>query len=366
MVFDHAGQNLYIADGDGLIKTFNLSTRTFQRTYNLGGWLWGIDIAPDDSFIVAAQASYTLFPPQATFQRVNLASGAITNINYIPDSAGSWDIKIASNGLALATAHFAGSGWTWLRQIDLSTNAITIRSDAPGSGAGGQVRGDTQIYRSADGTRLLFMESDISSGPTFTYSANTNTFGPSFSTNAFRDWAGGAVNRNGNLVAVTTGYYGTQTSLYTAPSFHDISDFNGLESGLAFDGVRDILYGVNTATDQIVAYSTPTFAELFRLAIGEAIGPPPITQFDTGTLVASTDGHWLALETDSGIRLFDVANPPIAVPPNPRAVVADFNGDGHPDLVARNVATQQTGILYLNNNVVIGVALAPLSAVVGR
>jgi hypothetical protein len=37
MVFDHAGQNLYISDGDGLIKTFNLDTLTFQRAYNLGG-----------------------------------------------------------------------------------------------------------------------------------------------------------------------------------------------------------------------------------------------------------------------------------------------------------------------------------------
>ena len=45
------------------------------------------------------------------------------------------------------------------------------------------------------------MESNISSGPLFTYSAVTNTFGPSFDTNAFLDVgsASGAVNRNGSL-----------------------------------------------------------------------------------------------------------------------------------------------------------------------
>jgi hypothetical protein len=323
MVFDHAGQNLYIADGDGLIKTFNVQTRTFQRTYNLGGWLWAIDIAPDDSFIVAAQADFNFF--QGTFQRVNLATRAITNINYdlTFGEGGAWDVAIGSNGLALVTTQFLGSGWTPLRQIDLSTNAITIRTDDPGSGSGGQVRGYTQIHRSADGTRLFFMESDSSSGPSFTYSAISDTFGPTFWTFTFRDWAGGAVSRNGNLVAQTTGYYPVQASLFTAPSLLQIHDFtdNGLDGGLAFDGVRDILYAVNTATDQIVAYSTRTFAELFRLDIGEPIGPPPITQFDTGTLVASSDGHWLALETDSGIRLFQVPTPsptPTPVPPRPR------------------------------------------------
>ena len=41
------------------------------------------------------------------------------------------------------------------------------------------------------------------------------------------------------------------------------------------------------------------------------------------------------------------------------AVVADFNSDGHPDWVARNVNTRQTVLLYLNDNVVIGAALGP-------
>jgi hypothetical protein len=45
--------------------------------------------------------------------------------------------------------------------------------------------------------------------------------------------------------------------------------------------------------------------------------------------------------------------------PTPRAAVADFNGDGHPDLVIQNAATHQTVIGYLNDNVVVGAAYGP-------
>jgi hypothetical protein len=43
----------------------------------------------------------------------------------------------------------------------------------------------------------------------------------------------------------------------------------------------------------------------------------------------------------------------------PRAAVADFNGDGHPDYVLHNAGTRQTAIWYLNNNIFLGGALGP-------
>src|SRR5882724_5675327 len=75
VVFDFAGQNLYISTSTGLIKTFDLSTFVFGRSYDLGGSLWGIDIARDDSFILAAQNS--IGAGQGVFERVNLLTGAI-------------------------------------------------------------------------------------------------------------------------------------------------------------------------------------------------------------------------------------------------------------------------------------------------
>jgi hypothetical protein len=50
---------------------------------------------------------------------------------------------------------------------------------------------------------------------------------------------------------------------------------------------------------------------------------------------------------------------PTPAPSAGTAMVADFNGDGHPDWVVRRVGTRQTGIVYMNNNVAIDAALGP-------
>ena len=360
MVFDFAGQNLYIATITGLIKTFHLSTHTFGRTYNLGGAVWGIDVARDDSFILAAQHYIGL--TEGTFQRVDLATGTITNINYTraAGEGGGWYVVIGSNGLAFVTTQFQGSGWVPVRQIDLGTNTTTIRTDAPGSGSGGEVTDGTQIHRSADGTRFLFMESDISSGPLFSYSATTNTFGRNLNTNSILLNHGNAVNRDGRLVAFN-GYLPTML-LDTLPNFGHVHTFTrpgvyGLSGGVAFDGVRDIMYVVDSSSPQIIAYSTTTFAELFTMPIGEDVGPGSF-EFDTGTLVASADGRWLALETDSGIRVFQIPNaPPPPLPPTPAP--SDFNSDSHPDYLLYNSTTRQTQIWYLNRNIFIGSGSTP-------
>jgi len=344
MVFDFAGHNLYFSTSTGLIKSFNLLTLTFGRSYNLGGSVWGIDIARDDSFILAAQGNIGI--AQGSFQRVNLATGAIRNINYTREfgEGGAWDVAIASNGLAFVTTEYQGSGWTPLRQIDLATNAITIRHDTPG----GELSAPVQVHRSANGSRLFLMEGNISSGPVSTYSAVTNSFGPSFNTNAYLDinTASGAVNHNGTLIALRT--YASPASLNTAPNFNFVHSFNGIDSGVAFDGVRGILYGVNSETDEIIAYRTTTYAESFRLSIGEDIGFPNL--FATGTLVASGDGKWLALETDSGIRLFQIGGGPAPTPtptatatPTPSATPASRLG---------NISTR--AFVQTGDNVMIG------------
>ena len=310
MVFDFAGENLYASTSTGLIKQFNLLNGGLTRTYNLHGSLNGIDIARNNSFILAAQNNYD--STQGTIHRLNLATGIITNIHYPRTlhplaEGGVWDVAISSNGKALfSTLTTGGSGFTPLHQIDLTTNTTTTRTDAPGSEFNGLLETRARLHRSANAMRLLVMEGG-GQGPVFTYSAVTDTFSPSFRTNADLNFGSGAVNRTGNLIGLRK--YGPPASLRRVSDLSVLHNFNAIDGGIAFDTARDILYGVSSTTEQIIAYDTNTYAELFRLNIGEQPGPAE-EPFGRGMLVASADGRWLALQSVSGIRVLRVPNSP--------------------------------------------------------
>jgi hypothetical protein len=303
MVFNHGGTVLYVTTADGLVWPYSLATTTLGVPYDLGGSLNAVDIAPDDSYLLVSQFAGGV--TQGAFHKLDLASGAATNIIYARGfgEGDAWDVAIGSNGLALVTTDYPGSGTNPLRQITLATGAITARTDAPGSGAGGRVSGRTQLHRSADRTRMYLLEPNNSGGPLFTYSATTNSFGPSARRQTFLDTASAAVSRDGALLA--TRLPNTGASLETAPNFTHLRTFSPLNSGVAFDATSDTLYGVSSVASQIIAYDTNTYAERFRFDIGEPVSSGA-TQFGAGVLVASNDGRYLALRTPTTVRVFGV------------------------------------------------------------
>jgi sugar lactone lactonase YvrE len=115
----------------------------------------GLDISPDGSFLIVAQSATN--GGNGTFHRLDLKTGEVTNITYPRASGedGGWDVAIGSHGRALVTTQ--GSFWTPVRQINLATNAITLRLDAPGS-FDNMPRPRAGICRSADGSRFYFLE----------------------------------------------------------------------------------------------------------------------------------------------------------------------------------------------------------------
>ena len=332
LVFDHAGNHLYVAASDGTVQAYNLNTHQVDATYNAGSSLNGIDIAPDDSFLLVAENSTGI--AQGVFYRINLSDGSITNVAYprTDGEGGAWDVAIGSNGLALITTQYEGSGWVPLRQINLANNTVSVRTDAPGSGFGGQVTQNTRIARSADRTRMYLMESNISNGPAFTYSAPTNSFGSSVELDTFLDSAGAAVNRDGSILGTRLDnfpYLGaTNTSLDGAAGLEFIHGSSGMNGGVAFDAVQDIFYTIGNGGTQIIATSTTSFQEVFRFTIGETVSGN-VTPFGTGTMVASQDGRFVALETPSGIRLFNTTHTSGVPTPtfnSPRGMVFDHSG----------------------------------------
>src|SRR2546430_2598713 len=80
MVFDHSGRYLYVTTSDGFVRRYSISTGQLEAGYNLGGSLNGIDITPDDLFLLVAQNN--VGGSQGTFHKINSITGAVTNISY--------------------------------------------------------------------------------------------------------------------------------------------------------------------------------------------------------------------------------------------------------------------------------------------
>ena len=320
MVFDASGKYLYITTSDGWVRPYNLETKTLEPGYNLGGSLNGIDIAPGDSFLLIAQQNPT--GSEGTIHRLDLTTGVVTDIHFTLDSSyseqGAWDVAITANGRALVTTIGGSSGNPTLplRQIDLANNSISVRRDIKTGSFRSYISANTPIHRSADWTRVLVMETG--NRPVFyTYDAAADTFGSAVESQTYTVPSTAAVNRDGSLIATRRDEF---ASIDSASDLSFRHSFSGVDSGVAFDAVRDLFYVINRTTGQIVGYDTNTFAEKFRLAIGEnfpAVLPWDMTQgqFNTGTLVASQDGRYLALETPNGIRLIPIPSTPL--PPQP-------------------------------------------------
>jgi hypothetical protein len=297
LVFDHAGQHLYITTAEGLLWPYNLSTNTLGIPFNVGGSPYGIDITANDSVLLIGQG----FPglTQGAFQKVDLATGAITSLGFQRSSFefGSWDVAISS-GFALGTTSV-------VKEINPVANTVADRGDAPVSGFGASL----QVHRSADRRLLYFLQS--SSGIVFTYSGPSNTFGPSVNTHTSLFGASAAVNRDGPLLGTRISNNGG-ASLETAANFNFIHTFNTFDTGIAFDAVQDTIYGVNSLRNQIIAYDTTTFAEKFRFDIGENVSPGQLfLGFGPGNLVASQDGHYVAVITATTFRVFGLPAVPL-------------------------------------------------------
>jgi hypothetical protein len=116
-------------------------------------------------------------------------------------------------------------------------------------------------------------------------------------------------------------------------------------------------FSINGGTTNIVSFNqnpSGDFGDWLSAACPQA---HPYVQNAVGCTGQSSD---VTATSPEGINL-DVIGYNLANAPTPiqRAAVADFNGDGHPDLVVHNAATHQTVIGYLNNNVVVGAAYGP-------
>jgi hypothetical protein len=293
LVYDGTRGILYITTENGLVQRYDVAHQTLLAPWSVGVSLYGADISPDGAYLYTTEDVHVV--NQSMLHKVNLNDGTVTDLifNQPGGVGGTWAITIANTGKALFDSRYDGSGWVPLRQIDLASDAITVRTDAPGSGGPGQVTGVTHIRRGADRSLLFLTESNYSLGPMFAYNSASDSFGARVNTGDFVGIS--AVNRDGSLIALLG------TRIMDA-SLHILATLPNLGSGLAFDPTRDVLYGATTT--QIIAYNTNTWAEISRFNIGETVSIA--TPFGNGEMAVSNDGGELFYSTSSGVRLYQL------------------------------------------------------------
>jgi sugar lactone lactonase YvrE len=299
-VFDRTRDRLYITTNKGTVERYDFRANAWLAPLKVGNSLNGVDITPDGSALYVAENQRS--GVQGFLRKVNLNTGAVTNLPYNLQiiESGSWDVAIGANGKGMMSTRWEGSGTVPFREINLATDTLTQRSDA--GSTFGKINQNTHIHRSSDRSLFFMTEPNSSAGPIFTYNGTTDTFPNRSQTNTFHDGTLSAVSRNGALIALEE--FGVGISIRN-PNLTQITTLNNnFDGGLAFDPTKDILYAVNSTTDQIIAFNTNTWTQLFSLNIGENV--PSSTPFDSGVMSVSNDGKLLFLSTPSGVRILSL------------------------------------------------------------
>jgi hypothetical protein len=305
LVWDAYRNQLDITTSSGGVQVYNLNAMALMPALNVGGSLAGADISGDGTSLVVAQQQAP--PGQGVLHKFDLNTGLRTDLYYplSPGETGAWDVALGPGNKGLVTESSTNGAPTMLRQIDLSSSApVMPRPDAPGSQGGGRIGPSSLVHRSADRGTLLITEAGLPYGPLFTYSSQTDTFAYPFGLNMSLTSALTAASRFGDLLAVQANGKTTVLNRY----YNTVAVLGGIDGGVAFDPAQDLMYGVSSASRQIIAFDTNTWSVRYQLTIEETV--PRGTPMGNGVMTVSTDARWLFLATPRGVRAFPLPSAP--------------------------------------------------------
>ena len=199
-----------------------------------------------------------------------------------------------------------------------TSNTVHIRSDVPDRTGFHNATIGAHLGRSADYSCVFVSDpNDWPGGYSFLYRAATDSFGSQTNAGSVRT----AVSRDGTLLASSwTPGLSSLSSGHDTISLDDPRDnslihlFGQMGGAVAFDPLKDRVYGSSVYSNEIIAFNTTTYDEEFRLPVGDPVEYPSFnTQYVR--LVASPEGKYLALSSGSGIRVFKLPENSSSPPP---------------------------------------------------
>ena len=295
ILIDDACEYVYATNtSQNRIEVFSLLTRTLQTPIQVGSQPAGFDITPDGRYMYVANSGGNNLSVVDLVQRVELRKITVPPPQFFNDTP--YSIAIASNGLALFSTTFSGSGFgARMMQLNLATDQITARTDFYSSGRTTEA---TQLSASGDRSVIGIVAGDISSGPVFRYSAATNTFSPEKQLSAFISDV--SLDYTGSKVLVMPGGYVLDAALSLSGT---VSLQSGPGGGSPGGGAVDPsgATGYRAVASRIDVMNLSTFLKTGELSLGDTVGQT--FYWASGRMDISGDSRLLAVITDHGFSV---------------------------------------------------------------
>ena len=301
VVIDPCGEHAYVSNYSGnRIEDYAAATGKLNTPLTAGAGPIGLDVTPNNRQLYVAnyQETYVSIIDLATRKETSRAN-IYTSTIY---GDAPWSIAIASNGTALFSTNFSGSGFgARMMSIDPVNHVVINRRDFFVAGTAGTTGDETYLKASGDRSRIGVALGNDSGGPLLVYQAATDTFTPAYSVNNFIERV--ALNATGTSLAVDATYL-----FDDSPSpLGTIADTSGGPFG-AYGPSGAVLYRSASGAVQIVDTTT------FQVTGSIAVTADTMTSFSTstgsgshvGNLAVSPDGTWLAMLTDHGITILAI------------------------------------------------------------
>ncbi len=288
IVFDNLRNLLYVSTAAGEIERYDLSTHQFLTPVSVGGSPHGMDITSDYRALYVADIQ--LSGGSGVVHKIDLDTLAVAPLTYPVDlnEDGSYDIAIGSEGLALVTSSFSGSGWVPLHVLDTSTDIITDRPDVLGQST---INDDVRVIRSHD-RNVIWLVNNSSNGWIGVYDAPSDTFVAEKEYQNYLDASPVALNRNGAKAAIQL----DEHCRIVDSEFTMVMGLNDSKMGAEFDPVGDLYYQFHNERNSIYAIDTVHWQ--IHKSTGTGLVAGIYEKFTRGETAITEDGRVLGI-TDS-------------------------------------------------------------------
>jgi len=334
VVLSPNGQVAYVSNSEGWVSGINVSTGDLVGRWKVGDQLGGMDVSPDGRYLLVTEGKIEnptgdqwSFTASIKAHRLDLTTGEIKDFVATAEGydRGFYDVAYTSDGKAVFTQDFAGSGWVALTTLDFATGKF---SESQQSFAQTGV-----LSPSADHSIILLAPQNISDAPLFTYNSGK---GITASHQNYQDNVSGynsgiqAISPGGGMIAQYIGqihiYDSNLKYLTNVTNIH--TDLPGSVYGLDFSNDGKYLYVLDGSKDRVLELSTSDWAITRSISLG--VDVRSATYGNAGAygdrLSLSADGSHLVILADGAVVSVNLAS-----------IIPDGGTDG-PDVLQGGVS----------------------------